>query len=143
VIIVLGCCTASRLKYNLGLKVVLSRLTQKRRRGTYILTVFMALEPCIQGFKGGCRPYLSIDSTILTSRWNGCLASATALDGHNWMFPVPFGLFQSESEENWEWFMRQLHRSIGDVSPLAISTDACKGLANVVWTVFPHAKQRE
>jgi hypothetical protein len=103
----------------------------------------MALEPCIQGFKEGCRPYLSIDSTVLTGRWNGCLASATTLDGHNWMFPVAFGLFQSESEANWEWFMRQLHRSIGDVSPLAISTDACKGLANAVRTVFPHAEQRE
>jgi hypothetical protein len=56
------------------------------------------------------------------------------------MFPVAFGLFQLESKENREWFMRQLHRSIGDVSPLAISTDACKGLANAVQTVFPHAK---
>jgi hypothetical protein len=56
------------------------------------------------------------------------------------MFPVAFGMFQSETEENWEWFMRQMHRSIGDVSPLAISTDACKGLANAVQTVFPHAE---
>jgi hypothetical protein len=75
-------------------------LTRKRRRGTYILTVFMALKPCIQGFKESYRPYFSIDSTVLTGRWNGCLASATALDGHSWMFPVAFGLFQSETEEN-------------------------------------------
>jgi transposase-like protein len=59
------------------------------------------------------------------------------------MFLVAFGLFQSEIEENWEWFMRQLHRSIGDVSPLVISTDACKGLINAVRVVFPHAEQRE
>ena len=27
---------------------------------------FMALKPCIDGFKAGCRPYLSIDSSFLT-----------------------------------------------------------------------------
>lgn len=109
----------------------------------YFNRFFMALKPCIDGFKEGCRPYLSVDSTVLTGRWNGCLPSTTTLDGHNWMFPVAFGLFQSETEENWEWFMRQLRRSIGDVSPLAVSTDACKGLANAVKTIFPHAEQRE
>ena len=59
----------------------------------------MALKPCIQGFKDGCRPYLSVDITVLTSKWKGCLSSATTLDGHNWMFPVAFRLFETETEE--------------------------------------------
>ena len=59
---------------------------------------FMALKPCIDGFKAGCRPYLSIDSSFLTGKWNGQLAACNALDGHNWMFPVAIGLFQSETE---------------------------------------------
>jgi hypothetical protein len=29
---------------------------------------FMALKPCIDGFKAGCRPYLSIDSSFLTGK---------------------------------------------------------------------------
>jgi hypothetical protein len=29
---------------------------------------FCALGPCISGFKGGCRPYLSVDSTTLNGR---------------------------------------------------------------------------
>ena len=32
---------------------------------------FMALKPCIDGFKAGCHPYLSIDSSFLTGKWNG------------------------------------------------------------------------
>jgi transposase-like protein len=39
--------------------------------------------------------------------------------------------------------MRQLHKAIGDVNPLAICTDACKGLEKAVHTVFEHAEQRE
>ena len=59
------------------------------------------------------------------------------------MFPVAFGLFETETEENWVWFMRQLRRSIGHMDPLAISTDACKGLTNAVKEVFPRAEGRE
>ena len=104
---------------------------------------FMALKPCIDGFKAGCRPYLSIDSSFLTGKWNGQLAACNALDGHNWMFPIAIGMFQSETEASWIWFMMQLKRCIGPVSPLAIHTDACKGLENAVKSVFPHAEQRE
>jgi hypothetical protein len=109
----------------------------------YFSKFFMCLKPCIDGFKAGCRPYLSIDSSFLTGKWNGQLAACNALDGHNWMFPIAIGLFQSETEASWTWFMMQLKRCIGPVSPLAIHTDACKGLENAVKNVFPHAEQRE
>lgn len=91
----------------------------------------------------GCRPYLSIDSTHLNGKWNGHLAAVTALDGHNWMFPVAFGFFDAETTENWTWFMSQLKKAIGNPPILAICTDACKGLENAVKTVFPNAEQRE
>ena len=85
----------------------------------------------------GCRPYLSIDSSFLTGKWNGQLAACNALDGHNWMFPIAVGMFQSETEASWIWFMMQLKRCIGPVSPLAIHTDACKGLENAVKMFSP------
>jgi hypothetical protein len=44
---------------------------------------FMDLKPCINGFKGGCHPYLSIDLSFLTGKWNGQLAACNALDGYN------------------------------------------------------------
>jgi hypothetical protein len=34
----------------------------------YFSKFFMALKPCIDGFKAGCHPYLSIDSTFLTGK---------------------------------------------------------------------------
>jgi hypothetical protein len=39
--------------------------------------------------------------------------------------------------------MEHLRRAIGDPPVLAVSSDTCKGLENVVKTVFPHAEQRE
>lgn len=104
---------------------------------------FCAFNPCIDGFLEGCRPYISIDSTALNGQWNGHLASANALDGHNWMFPLAFGLFDSETKENWTWFMEKLGQALGPIPALAICTDACKGLETAVKTVFPWAEQRE
>jgi transposase-like protein len=71
------------------------------------------------------------------------MPAALALDGHNWMFPLAFGFFGSETKENWVWFMEQLRKAIGPMNKLAICTDACKGLESAVKIVFPEAEMRE
>uniref|UniRef100_A0A0A9DTF7 SWIM-type domain-containing protein n=1 Tax=Arundo donax TaxID=35708 RepID=A0A0A9DTF7_ARUDO len=92
--------------------------------------LFMALQPCIDGFKNGCRPYLGIDSMALDGMYSGQLACACALDGHNWMYPVAWAIFDSESNDNWDWFMGQLKKAIENLPALAISIDGCKGYGN-------------
>jgi hypothetical protein len=65
-----------------------------------------------------------IDSTVLTGRWKGQLAAAVGIDGNNWMLPVSYGVFGSETKENWEWYMKMLHKAIGSPPGLVLSTDA-------------------
>jgi hypothetical protein len=105
--------------------------------------MFVAFKPCIEGFLNGCRPYVGVDATRLTSRYTGQLASATAVDGHNWLFYVAFAIFDSETDDNWIWFMNLLNQAIGNPPGLVISTDACKGLVKGVETAFPGAEHRE
>jgi hypothetical protein len=64
-------------------------------------------------------------------KWNGHLAACTTLGSHNWMFPLAFRFFGSETDNKWTWFMQPLHRV-----KKAICTDACKGLENAVKKVF-------
>ena len=52
-------------------------------------------------FSAGCRPYLGVDSTHLTGKYNGQLATATAIDGHNWMYLVAYGIFYKETKADW------------------------------------------
>jgi hypothetical protein len=59
------------------------------------------------------------------------------------MYPFAFGFIDGEATDNWTWFMTQLHKAIGDLPILAISSDACKGLENAVKKVFPQAEHRE
>jgi hypothetical protein len=89
---------------------------------------FLAMKPCIEGFISGCRPYLAIDSTFLTGKFKGQLANASTVDGHNWLFPVCFGVFDSETNDNWIWFVQRVSEAIGSPRGLTICTDAAKQL---------------
>jgi hypothetical protein len=93
----------------------------------------------IDTFETYHRPYLAIDSTFLTDRFNGQLPSATAIDGHNWMYSVSFGVFDSEIIDNWTWFMQLLKQAIGSPSGLAICTDA----SQIVMTGVKECSQRQ
>lgn len=105
--------------------------------------MFVAFKPCIDGFLAGCRPYVGVDSTALNGKFKGQLASATSVDGHNRLYYVAFAVFDSETGENWKWFMKQLHRAIGSPPGLVISSDACKGLETAIDLVFPNCENRE
>ena len=68
--------------------------------------IFVALKPCIDGFLAGCRPFVGVDASKLNSKYTGQLASATAVDGHNWLYYVAYAIFDSETKDNWVWFMQ-------------------------------------
>jgi transposase-like protein len=105
--------------------------------------VFVCFEACHWGFLEGCRRYLSIDATFLTRRFKGQLVAACAVDGHNFVFPVAYGVLETESEESWTWFLQNLRWAIAHPNGLVIHTDTCKGLEVVVDNVFPGVEHRE
>jgi hypothetical protein len=86
---------------------------------------------------------LSVDSTALNSRWNIHLPLVTSVDDHNWMYPIAFGFFESESKDSWTWFFQQLRKAIGHPPVFVICSDSCKGLTLAVTNVFPEAELRE
>ena len=104
---------------------------------------FVCFKACWKGFLDGCRPYLAVVATALHGRFKGQPVAATAVDGHNWMFPVAYGVLEGESEQSWTWFLQNLHDLIGHPPGLTIHTDTCKGLETAVEAVFPGVEHRE
>jgi hypothetical protein len=84
-----------------------------------------------------------VDSTRLNGRWCGQLVAACGVDGQNWMYLVAFDFVDSETYDNWTSFMENLRKAIIDPPLLVVSSDAYKGLENIVKAVFPHVEQRE
>ncbi|KAM0827872.1 hypothetical protein ACQ4PT_067900 [Festuca glaucescens] len=105
--------------------------------------VFVCFEVCRRSFLEGCMPYLAIDATFLTGRFKGQLVAACAVDGHDFVFPVAYGVLETESEVSWTWFLQNLRRAIAHPNELVIHTDDCKGLEVVVDNVFSGVEHRE
>jgi hypothetical protein len=101
------------------------------------------MKPSVDGFLAGCRPFIGVDASSLTGKYTGQLASATRVDGHNWLYHIANAIFDKEDEGNWKWFMHHLKRAVGSPKGLVICTDACKGLENAVDDAFPEAEYRE
>lgn len=105
--------------------------------------VFVSFMACWQGFLSGCKPYLAVDSAALNGRFKGQLASPCAIDGRNWLYPVAYGVLETESSKSWAWFLENLRGLIGHPEGVVIHTDACKGLEKIVEQVWPGVEHRE
>ncbi|XP_047091745.1 uncharacterized protein LOC124703580 isoform X2 [Lolium rigidum] len=75
--------------------------------------LFVSFRASIYGFLNACRPLLEIDKAELKGKYLGTLLCASAVDADHMMFPVAFAVVDSESDDNWMWFISELRKMLG------------------------------
>ncbi|XP_022897800.1 uncharacterized protein LOC111411506 [Olea europaea var. sylvestris] len=94
--------------------------TNDDRRFKYL---FMVLGPTIHGFINSMRKVISVDGAFLTSRMKGTLLVATSQDANFQIFPLAWGVVDSENDESWTWFVQKLRLITGDTDDLNLKTN--------------------
>lgn len=98
--------------------------------------LFVSFHASLHGFERGCRPLLFLDSVYLNSKYQGTLLSATTVDGDDGCFPVAFAVVDTETDENWYWFLKQLKSALSTCHGLTFVADREKGLRQSINEVF-------
>nr|GEV79656.1 hypothetical protein [Tanacetum cinerariifolium] len=58
----------------------------------------------------------------ISGKFNGVLVAATGIDGNNSIFPVAYGVLESENTKSWTWFLNLLKEAIGNAYATCIET---------------------
>ncbi|XP_010533352.1 PREDICTED: uncharacterized protein LOC104809156 [Tarenaya hassleriana] len=100
---------------------------------------FIAFGACLRGF---CymRKVIVVDGTFLTGKFKGVLLVAVCQDGNNHIYPIAFGVVDSENVDSWEWFLMQLRSSIEDNENLVFISDRHASILRTIAKIFPLAK---
>ncbi|KNA21318.1 hypothetical protein SOVF_044030 [Spinacia oleracea] len=105
--------------------------------------LFVSFQASIYGFLNGCRPLLGLDRITLKSKYLGNLLLAAGYDGDGALFPLAFGVIDEESDDNWMWFLSELHSLLEmnteNMPRLTILSDRQKGIVDGVEANFPTA----
>ncbi|KAL8089482.1 hypothetical protein AgCh_039089 [Apium graveolens] len=105
--------------------------------------LFVSYQASIYGFLNASRPLLGLDRTVLKSKYLGTLLFVTAFDGDGALFPLAFGVVDEENDDNWMWFLSELHNLLEinteNMPKLTILSDRQKSIVDGVEANFPTA----
>ncbi|XP_013639243.1 PREDICTED: uncharacterized protein LOC106344401 [Brassica oleracea var. oleracea] len=96
-------------------------------------------------WKEYCRPVIGLDGTFLKhSSLQGLILTAIGRDPNNQIYPIAWAVVNSESNDNWQWFIHRLKIDLGlgmgDL--VTIISNQHKGLIHGVAVELPRAEHR-
>ncbi|XP_075108919.1 uncharacterized protein LOC142180752 [Nicotiana tabacum] len=86
-----------------------------------------------------CRPVIAVDETFLKSKYHGVLFVTVSKDANNQIFPLCFGVADSENNEAYIWFFGEMRKAIQVRRELVFLSDRNQSIANGIRKVFPEA----
>lgn len=69
------------------------------------------------------RKIIIIDGTHLKGKYAGCLLTSSAQDENFQIFPLAFGIVDSENDHAWTWFFNKLQGIVANSEDLVFVSD--------------------
>lgn len=105
--------------------------------------LFVSYRASIYGFINACRPLLELDRAHLKGKYLGAILCASAIDADDTLFPLAIAIVDTDSDENWMWFMSELRKLLGvnteNMPRLTVLSERQRGIVEAVETHFPNA----
>ncbi|XP_038972178.1 uncharacterized protein LOC120104689 [Phoenix dactylifera] len=74
--------------------------------------LFISFHASVVGFIRGCRHLIFVDGTFIKHKDGGVVFSATSKDANDDMFSIAYGVVDTETNDNWDWFCQILKEAI-------------------------------
>jgi hypothetical protein len=103
--------------------------------------LFIGPSACRTSFRS-CTKLVACDGTFTKSRFRQTLLFAVTVDGNDEVMVLAWALVESENEESWAFFFRELDRGIPEINRAGVTliSDRDKGLV-AADRFFPRAKR--
>ncbi|KAK1398282.1 SWIM-type domain-containing protein [Heracleum sosnowskyi] len=105
-------------------------------RNNCFLYVFVALNSSMKGWNY-CLPVVVVDGAFLKSSYRGTLLVAATQDAGGKIFPVAFGVVDSENDMSWEWFFEKFRIAYGRREDMVIVSDRHESIIKGAKKIYP------
>ncbi|KAL6532252.1 hypothetical protein OROGR_014222 [Orobanche gracilis] len=85
----------------------------------------------------GSIPIIVVDGTFINSAYMGTLLAASTQDANRSIIPIAFAVVDSENEDSWTWFFKNLRKAIGVRPKQCIVSDRHHAIVKGLEAVFP------
>ena len=75
--------------------------------------IYVCLGPLKEGFRAAGRDLIGLDGAFMKGQYPGQLLTAVGVDANNGIYPVAYGIVESESKQSWTWFLTCLGDDLG------------------------------
>nr|GEV38375.1 transposase, mutator type [Tanacetum cinerariifolium] len=90
------------------------------------------------------RELLGLDGAFMRGQYHGQMLTMVGMDTNNGIYPVSYGILESENQYSWTWFLTCLANvDLFTNSNFTFITDRQKGLVPTIAKLFPAAKHRQ
>ncbi|GJT17335.1 receptor-like cytoplasmic kinase 176 [Tanacetum coccineum] len=133
-----------RCNQNNAVKIDVYREEDRDSETHMFRRIYVCLGALKMGFKAYGREMLGLDGTFMRGPYPRQLLTTVGVDAYNGIYPMAYGIVESESRHSWTWLLncRRDDLDLYSNSNFTFIANRKKGLLSAIAKLFPAAKHR-